>query len=96
MPRTISARVTLSEADADEGDHERDQGQLRDRAAGVADRDGRELAGAPVAEVEADRQRDRDRDRQGDHADLDLRPQQLEALVEAADLERRRRPPRAC
>ena len=39
MPSTARASVTLSEADADEGRDERDQRQLGDRPAGVAERD---------------------------------------------------------
>ena len=59
-------------AGADEGDHQRDQGQLGDRAAGVADRDREELADAAVAEPEPDRQRDRVASSERDDADRDL------------------------
>ena len=65
---------------------QRDQGELGDRAAGIADCDREELADAAVAEPEPKRQRDRRGEQERDDADRDLGAREVPDLIEAADL----------
>ena len=55
----------------------------------IADRDGEKLAGAAVAQVEADRQRDRRCQRQRHEADRQLGGHQIPDLAQSADLQPR-------
>ena len=75
----------VEDADPDQRRHEGDQRQLGDCAAGVADPDREQFAGAPVAEPEAERQRHDQRQRQGEHGHFELGQRQFDRLREAAD-----------
>ena len=95
IPSTSRAIVRLKTPDADERGDDRDQPELGDRAPGVADRDGETLAGAAMAEPDAERKRDRDRGGERDDADPDMRPEQGEDVGDASDLDAARPDARA-
>ena len=86
MPEHHQGDRQVDQADADEGDHEGDQGELRNRPSGVADRDRQELPLAAVAEHHPDRKREHERHRERQGADLDVPPHQVPDLLEAPDL----------